>query len=308
MTFGERIRGKWGNWRPQTTFSRRRSSVADISRSLASRSLRRWGVAGASLGALVSLLAFLPAALLAGVVGGLTNQRLQLADARGTVWSGSAVAVLTGGRSNRDASRLPGRLHWEWGWTGDGRSDPKSAAYANAGSALELRVRHACCLNGVVRLLLRPGSLTLLPAGDRVGQWPAAWLRGLGAPWNTFRLDGTVRVTSDGLTVATTQRSGRLRGRITAELLDVSSPLSPLPIIGSYRLTLEPNPTVPGATSLTLTTEEGALSVSGAGTWDAAGVHFRGEASAAEDDEEALGNLLNIIGPREGARSVISIG
>jgi len=36
----------------------------------------------------------------------------RLADARGTVWSGSAVAVLTGGAGSRDATALPGRLGW----------------------------------------------------------------------------------------------------------------------------------------------------------------------------------------------------
>ncbi len=38
------------------------------------------------------------------------------------------------------------------------------------------------------------------------------------------------------------------------------------------------------------------------------GVRFRGEARAGAADEAALTNLLNIIGRREGARSVISIG
>ena len=54
----------------------------------------------------------LPAAWLAGAVAPATDQRLLLADARGTLWSGSAVAVLTGGPDSRDASALPGRLEW----------------------------------------------------------------------------------------------------------------------------------------------------------------------------------------------------
>ena len=37
-----------------------------------------------------------------------TGQRLLLADARGTVWNGSAVPVLTGGPDSRDAAALPG--------------------------------------------------------------------------------------------------------------------------------------------------------------------------------------------------------
>ena len=39
-----------------------------------------------------------------------------------------------------------------------------------------------------------------------------------------------------------------------------------------------------------------------------AGLRFRGEATAAEAEAAALSNLLNIIGRRNGARSVISIG
>jgi general secretion pathway protein N len=37
-------------------------------------------------------------------------------------------------------------------------------------------------------------------------------------------------------------------------------------------------------------------------------VRFRGEARAAEGSQAALDNLLNIIGRRQGERSVISIG
>ena len=60
--------------------------------------------------------------------------------------------------------------------------------------------------------------------------------------------------------------------------------------------------------SLTLTTTEGSLHLTGNGTLGAGGMRFRGEARAAEGQEAALSNLLNIIGRREGARSVISIG
>ena len=36
--------------------------------------------------------------------------------------------------------------------------------------------------------------------------------------------------------------------------------------------------------------------------------HFTGEASAAPDREAALSNLLNIIGRRQGVRSIITVG
>ena len=72
-----------------------------------------WAVAGGiGLGLLLALLAFAPAAWLANRVASASGDYVRLADARGTVWRGSAVLVLTGGPGSRDASVLPGRLSW----------------------------------------------------------------------------------------------------------------------------------------------------------------------------------------------------
>ena len=90
--------------------------------------MMRWAVTGVVLGSLVAALVFAPAGWLAGALYGVTAQRLLLADARGTVWQGSAVFVLTGGEGSHDASALPGRLHWNLGLDG---------------MALALRARHA---------------------------------------------------------------------------------------------------------------------------------------------------------------------
>ena len=39
----------------------------------------------------------------------------------------------------------------------------------------------------------------LLPSpGGWVAQWPSAWLGGLGTPWNTLQLGGSVRLVSPG--------------------------------------------------------------------------------------------------------------
>lgn len=50
------------------------------------------------------------------------------------------------------------------------------------------------------------------------------------------------------------------------------------------------------------------IALSGEGEWRPSGVYFRGEARAAPAEREALDNLLNIIGRRQGERSVILIG
>jgi general secretion pathway protein N len=79
-------------------------------------------------------------------------------------------------------------------------------------------------------------------------------------------------------------------------------------VLGHYRLTLTNHPNDPTSILLSVSTVEGALQLNGSGQWDAAGIRFRGDASALPADEAVLSNLLNIIGRREGSRSVISIG
>ena len=62
------------------------------------------------------------------------------------------------------------------------------------------------------------------------------------------------------------------------------------------------------AAQVQLSTSDGALQLSGNGQWVASKLHFNGQASAAPGSESALSNLLNIIGRRQGALSLISIG
>ena len=260
----------------------------------------RWGLVGALLGALAAGIAFAPANWLARGVASATQQRLLLADARGTVWSGSAQAVLAGGPDSRDASALPGRLRWHTAWRG---------------SAVEVRLDDDCCIDGSLTLRLQPGlsrlRLTLVPAAagkSALGQWPAAWLVGLGTPWNTVQPGGSARLESPGFQLERVAGRWRFDGRAALELIDVSSRLSTLDALGSYRLTLGGDAAAAGPLRIEVTTLNGALQLSGSGTLGPGGLRFRGEASAAAGEETALSNLLNIIGRRTGARSVISIG
>jgi general secretion pathway protein N len=84
----------------------------------------------------------------------------------------------------------------------------------------------------------------------------------------------------------------------------MSSRLSTLRPMGSYRLVVQGGD-VP---TLTLSTLEGALQLSGTGQWVGQRLRFTGEATATPEREAALSNLLNIIGRRSGARSIITVG
>jgi general secretion pathway protein N len=263
----------------------------------ARRAGRRWALWGAACGAGLGLIAFAPATWLAAGVERASSGHMLLADARGTVWRGSAVAVLAGGIGSRDARSLPGRLEW---------------TLAPAGLGLAVKLEHACCLNGrpVVRLSPRWGSVTAVLQGSPnwIGQWPAEWLSGLGTPWNTLQLGGALRLTSPGLTLQSVQGRWRVEGSMALEVLNAASRVATLERLGSYRLQLGSDPANPGAAQMNLSTLEGALQLSGQGSVGPGGVRFRGEAQAQEADAEALNNLLNIIGRRNGARSVIAIG
>jgi general secretion pathway protein N len=282
------------------------STLAELAWHRRRSAATRWGWFGGAVGLFIGLLLFAPAAWLAAAVAGQTGQRLLLADATGTVWNGSARVVLTGGAGSRDASALPGRLHW---------------TLRPALTGLKLRATQDCCLVGAPQLRLRPGfsraALTLsadAPAAggtdagpQAVGRWPAAWLAGLGTPWNTLQLEGQLELAARDFQVE--QVDGRLRfgGAAQLDLLGVSSRLATLQPLGDYRLGLTATPAGDGA-GLSLVTRQGALQLSGNGQWSANGLRFRGEARAAEGTEAALDNLLNIIGRRQGARSVIAIG
>ena len=296
---------------PRASAARAGTSTAAPPWQRARRSARRWAASGVLCGALGALVAFAPASWLAAALAARTGQRLLLTDARGTVWNGSAVAVLSGGADSRSAALLPGRVHWR---------------LAPSGRALELRVLQPCCMADAALLQLRPGldfglnrlSLQLLPgrgsADHSLGEWPAAWLAGLGAPWNSLRLGGTLRLSSPGLTLHIAAGRWALAGQAELRLSDMASPLTSLDRLGSYLVRLDAGDDSAGGAggdgtpTFALSTLDGALQLDGNGQWTGSHWRFRGQARAAPGAEAELDNLLNFLGRRQGALSLISIG
>jgi general secretion pathway protein N len=288
----------WGAKSAQAT-SRWLESTFEVARWEKMRQAgRRWGRWGAVLGALAGIVMFAPAAWLAQAVAQATSGRFLLAEAEGTIWSGSAVAVLTGGPGSRDARALPGRLGWE---------------LHLAGLGFRLAFTQDCCLKSPLSLIVKPGVgrmsaelVSQAPAGAQAGQWPAGWLIGLGTPWNTLQLTGLLGLETQNVKVEWVQGRLRIDGNLQITIRDMASRVTTLDRLGTYRLS------VTGASqadvALNLMTEEGVLQLNGQGSAGPSGVHFHGEARANEAELGALSNLLNIIGRRMGDRSVISIG
>lgn len=273
------------------------STFAELAWERRRRASTRWAWAGAACGVLLAAIVFAPAGWLAAAVTNYSGQRLLLSEARGTVWNGSAVPVLTGGTDSRSAALLGnGRLAWR---------------VSLHGSAVQLRLRQPCCIADEAVLLLRPGlgrvTLQLQPSPAPLGEWPAAWLAGLGAPWNTLQPSGTLRLSSSGLLAEGAAGRWRLAGNADLELLDLGTAMTPLERLGSYRLHLDGGQDGQGPL-FTLSTLDGALQLSGNGQWTGTQLRFRGEAQAAPGAEGDLDNVLNFFGRRQGARSLLSIG
>ena len=237
-----------------------------------------------------AVLLFAPAHWLASGVARASAGQVQLLQPRGTVWNGSAQLVLTGGAASQDAAALPGRLQWQ---------------LSPGLRGLHAQLQAACCTTTPLQLHLQPrwGGARLAVA-DHQSQWPAALLTGLGTPWNTLQLQGQLALRTQGVQLDWAAGRMVLAGHTAIDALAMSSRLSTLRPMGSYRFDLQGGD-VP---QLTLQTLEGSLQLSGSGYWVGQRLRFAGEASAAPEREAALANLLNIIGRRSGARSLITLG
>lgn len=248
----------------------------------------------AGVGALAAAIVFAPAAWLARGLHAATDGHVLLADAQGSVWRGSAQLLLTGGMSSQDAASLPGRVDWTL-----------SPSFSGMRLGALMRLRMPCCAAQPVALMLQPGwSQTVMHVPPTQLLLPAQWLSGLGAPWNTLAPQGQLALSNEAVQMQWSAGRMRLQGQINLDLQAMSSRLSTLSPLGDYRLSLAGGD-VP---TLQLQTLQGALQLSGSGQIVGSRIRFNGEASAAPAQLDALSNVLNIIGRRQGSKSLISLG
>lgn len=255
-----------------------------------SRGVWNWALAGAVCGVLGATLQFAPAVWVQKAAAAASGGRIVLRESRGTLWHGSAELGLSGGPGSRAAARLPGRVQWD--------------LRLGLGT-LHMALQADCCTTQAQNLQLTPGlrhwRLQVAPGEST---WPADVLAGLGTPWNTVQLQGPLRLKTPGLTLVSALDRVQIEGSMSLEMPQLSSSLSTLRPLGSYRLLLQGGEQA----TLDLRTVEGSLQLQGTGRWTAAHLRFVGEARANAEHEAELSNLLNIMGQRDGARSVITLG
>ncbi|MDW8336527.1 MAG: type II secretion system protein N [Tepidimonas sp.] len=257
----------------------------------------RWAVAGALLAISAASVVHAPARWLDMLLQRASSDRVRLLQPHGSLWAGSGVLRIQGQGAALD---LPGRLQWTLA------ADPTLPG-------LRLELRPDCCTKHpwLLTLRWREGSFWL--EGQPWQAWlDLAWLQALGAPWNTIGLQGQAQLQIQGLhwrlgdvAAAHTPRANQLQAQL--DLRDVGAAVSPLRPLGHYRLTFSHSSSQAGPT-FTLTTLTGDLQLHAEGGWPDGRLTLRGLAEANPERLDALSNLLNLLGRRDGLRAHLRIG
>lgn len=260
------------------------------------RSLSRtlmWAAA-AILSALITVLAFLPAAWLAPLLESRTGGRLTLGDAQGSLWQGSAFIGAAPGGKDAVAALLPGRFTWHL--------SPLVLL-----GRVQATLENAQVLSNVVSIRGSWSTWAVSPASMSL---PAERLAALGAPLNTLQPSGKMQLAWQQMTLAHTKTNGvdgmDLNGVMTLDMTAMASRLSPVKPLGSYRMRLDWHGRQAG---LTLQTLSGAMLLNGSGRLENGHLQFSGTAEAAAGQEEKLATLLSLLGQRRqmNGRNVIGL-
>jgi general secretion pathway protein N len=242
----------------------------------------------------VTALVIAPAQWASAALRNASNGRVDLAEASGTLWNGSALLVLAPSSDGTvTRATLPERLSWQL--------SPWSLLVGQ----LDLTLTHPSALAQplLIRAPLFGGTTTL---GATTLRLPASLLVGVGAPWNTIRPGGILVVTWDRLQIG----RGRLQGNIGGEWQYASSALTPVSPMGHYRL--QTNGVWPG-TQLELLTISGPLELKGNGTIPEGGrLRFQGRAQALAGTDPGvraqLTGLISLLGRRDGEGALLNFG
>lgn len=253
------------------------------------RNLVLWLLA-AVLSVAVTLLVFCPASWMSTLLESATVGRLTLGDAQGTLWSGSAF--IGGAPSGRDpvTPLLPGRFSW--------RLSPLVLL-----GQVDIALENSEALSQPVTLT---GSLAQWQLSPSSILLQAERLAGLGAPLNTIAPSGTMRLSWGSMQLTRQGRGIDVNGRLTLDMTDIASRLSPINPLGAYHMVMDWDGQ---QAQLILTSIKGPLLLSGRGSVDNGHFQFSGKAEADTGQEESLGSLLNILGRshKEGVKNIIAL-
>ncbi len=247
-------------------------------------------ILAALLAAGVTVVATLPAAWLVPLVEQQTGGRVSLGDPQGSVWQGSAFIGAASAAGEPLAPLLPGRFRWRL-------SPLVLLGRVDAELANEQALAQPVTVQGSWRSWdVGAGALLL----------PAERLAALGAPLNTVKPSGRMRLSWPPLVLQRAPDGLRIDGRMQLDMTEIASALSPVKPLGAYRMVFLWRG---DAARLTLGTLSGPLMLEGAGDIVHGRLQFSGQAWAEAGKEQSLAILLNLLGQRRqvGSRSVIAL-
>ena len=248
-----------------------------------------WAVA-ALLMVMATVIDKLPASWLAPWLEQQTQGRLSLGDPQGSVWHGSAF--LGGASSGNEplVPLLPGRFRWHL--------SPLLLL-----GRLDATIQNSRALDAPVNFT---GNWRQWEVGPGSVQWPAQQLAALGAPLNTLRPSGQMRLSWSELTLLSSGGSLQIDGRMQLDMTEIASALSPVKPLGAYRMQFDWQG---NRAAITLKSLSGPLLLEGSGAIVNGRLQFSGQAWAQEGHEKKLAILLNLLGQRRqiGNRDVIAL-
>jgi len=260
------------------------------------RSPRRWPMVAAAVATVcvvagTTVLVMAPASWVAAGFAQATQGRVALANAQGSLWEGSANLMLstgagsndsngTGPASEQTATLLPYRIDWHT------RFWPLFRGH------IQMVMQEARPLSQPVLIDAGWQETTFFAGSLGV---PASLLAGLGAPFNTLDLQGDVTLDWTDWRLLGRGRSALAYGQLTVDLHNMSSSVSRVSPLGSYRSTFSAQ----GAdATVALTTVSGPLMLSGHGHLQGTQFSFDGSATSTPAARDNLAGLLNLLGPR----------
>lgn len=222
------------------------------------------------------LAAAMPASMLSSLINKYSQGSLTLANCRGSVWNGSAIAVFHPKQATPNPLVI-GELQWTMPVLSMLSFQP--TVYVNWPQIRQTSPTIMRASIGQISI----SNLTLpLPPGILAEASP--YLRPL-------ELDGQIVI--QGETMSLTRKT--VNGALRAQLTDLRSGLSDVSPLGNYLLKAQCTGT---NCDLSLNTVSGKLMLQGQGKFDLNGtIAFNGQAQAADGQKEALSDILQNIGP-----------
>ena len=239
----------------------------------------------AALGAgayLVFLVLATPASFIAARARAAAPGRIEMSEATGSLWSGSARARIAAPGGHLIFDRIEWRLAPDRLIAGRIAFDIKAAGHGIVG--------HGQLARGFTRWELRDVEAT----GEVDSLVPLAPLAA------TWRPEGTIEISTPSLD----WNDNDARGDLRAEWKNAALSISEVRPLGTYRLDAHAEG---GPAQLTIATTGGALRITGQGTFTPpSSLKVSGEARAEGAQAKALDPLLDLMGPRrpDGARAL----